>query len=66
MARTAPPDLPEVLTGPEVADLTGYDISTVCRWCRSGSLGAHVIRKTPGTRGTWLLRPSVLDAIQKK
>lgn len=57
---------PAVLTAPEVAEATGYDISTVCRWCRSGTLGTHVIRKTPGRTGTWLLWPTVLGVIQKK
>jgi hypothetical protein len=66
MPQTTKEDLPKVLTAPEVAALTGYDISSVCRWCRAGDLGPHVIRKTPGRTGTWLLWPSVLTVIQKK
>ena len=55
-----------MLTGPEVAELTGYDISTICRWARAGTLGDAVIRKTPGIRGTWLFWPAVLDLIHPK
>jgi hypothetical protein len=66
MTTSQTEDLPEVLTAPEVAALTGYDVSSVCRWCRSGELGEHVIRKANGPRGTWLLRGSAVGLIRKK
>ena len=55
--RTAP------LSASEVAKLTGYDISTVCRWARAGDIEAD---KLPGLRGAWLIPESQLGAIRPK
>jgi predicted DNA-binding transcriptional regulator AlpA len=54
-------DQRRVLTAGEVAAETGYDLSTVCRWCRAGAL--PVVRKLPGRTGAWLLEPRAKDLI---
>jgi hypothetical protein len=46
-----------------VAKLTGYDISTVCRWARAGDIEAG---KLPGLRGAWLIPESQLAVIRPK
>lgn len=56
-------DLP-ILTAPEVAELTGYDVSTICRWAKHGNL--RPIRKLPGPRGAYLFEPDVLRTIRVK
>lgn len=60
----ATPELPPVITSPEVSEATGYDHSTICRWARSGRL--PTIRKLPGTRGAWLFERSVLERLPHK
>jgi predicted site-specific integrase-resolvase len=55
--RTAP------LSASEVAQLTGYTISTVCRWARRGDIKAD---KLPGVRGAWLIPESQLGVIRPK
>jgi predicted DNA-binding transcriptional regulator AlpA len=55
---------PAVLTAPEVAAMTGYDISTICRWARSGHLPS--IRKLNGIRGAWLFDASVVQRLEHK
>ena len=57
-------DVPTVLTAPEVARLTGYDVSTICRWAKSGAL--PVVRKLEGRRGPWLFPRHVLTLIRAK
>lgn len=44
--------LPSIVTAPELAAYTGRDVSTICRWAKSGHLPA--LRKLPGLRGAWL------------
>jgi predicted site-specific integrase-resolvase len=51
------------LSASEVSRLTGYDISTVCRWARAGDIKAD---KLPGLRGAWLIPESQLGAIRPK
>lgn len=58
--RTQPPPI----TAPELAALTGYDISTICRWARDGHI--PTIRKLPGLRGAWLFDPGVQQMIASK
>lgn len=57
-------DVPTVLTAPEVARLTGYDVSTVCRWAKQGHV--PVVRKLDGRRGPWLFPRHVLGLIRTK
>lgn len=59
-------DAPQViLTAPELARETGYDVATICRWAKSGHLPS--IRKLPGVRGAWLFDPGVVrPLIQSK
>lgn len=57
-------DVPTVLTAPEVARLTGYDVSTVCRWAKAGTL--PTVRKLEGRRGPWLFPRHVLTLIRAK
>lgn len=57
-------ETPKVVTAPELAALTGYDVATICRWARSGHLPS--LRKLPGLRGPWLFDAGVLDLIQPK
>jgi predicted DNA-binding transcriptional regulator AlpA len=57
-------ELPPILTAPELAALTGYDVSTICRWAKSGQVPA--IRKLPGVRGPWLFDPSVRQQIEPR
>ena len=52
------------LSASEVSRITGYDISTICRWARSGDIpGAG---KLPGLRGAWLIPESALGTIRPK
>lgn len=51
------------LSASEVAKLTGYDISTICRWARRGDIPAG---KLPGLRGAWLIPSSTLQTIRPK
>lgn len=59
-----PRGTPPVLTAPEVADLTGWDVSSICRWARIGIVPS--IRKLPGAHGAWLFDPSVVELIRPK
>jgi hypothetical protein len=56
-------DVPTVLTAPEVARLTGKDVSTICRWAKAGKL--PVIRKLDGLRGPWLFPRHVLTILRQ-
>lgn len=61
VARTAPPYHTcgmDLLTTPELARETGYDISTICRWARRGDLPS--VRKLPGVTGAWLFDAAVV------
>lgn len=60
----APRGAPPVLTAAEVADLTGWDVSSICRWARTGAVPS--LRKLPGTHGAWLFDPSVVELIRPK
>lgn len=44
--------------------MTGYDVSTICKWAKDGHL--PVVRKLPGLRGAWLFEPEVLNLISAK
>ena len=48
----------------EVAAMTGFDVSTICKWARDGHI--PVIRKLPGMRGAYLFEPDVLHLIDAK
>jgi hypothetical protein len=43
--------------------MTGYDISTICRWARRGDIDAG---KLPGLRGAWLIEPHSIATIRPK
>lgn len=64
-----PPPEPErtvvqPITAPELAQLTGYDQATVCRWAKAGVI--PVIRKLPGPRGAYLIDPRAVGLVQHK
>jgi predicted site-specific integrase-resolvase len=51
------------MSAAEVAEATGYTISTVCRWARLGYIDAG---KLPGIRGAWLIEPHSIATIRPK
>lgn len=63
MPSSRTPDLPEILTAPEVAQQTGVAISTICRHARAGRL--PYLRKLPGLRGAYLFSRDVLDTLSR-
>jgi predicted DNA-binding transcriptional regulator AlpA len=52
------------LSTTEVAAMTGFDVSTICKWARDGHI--PVLRKFPGMRGAYLFEPDVLRLIDAK
>jgi hypothetical protein len=52
------------LSASEVSRITGYDISTICRWARAGDLKGT--SKLPGLRGAWLIPESAIQTIRPK
>jgi transposase len=51
------------MSASEVAEATGYTISTICRWARRGDIDAA---KLPGIRGAWLIEPHSIATIRPK
>lgn len=52
------------ISAPEFAAATGYDVATVCRWAKAGTI--PVIRKLPGPRGAYLIDPRGLALVRHK
>jgi len=50
----------ELLTSKQVAELTGWSVTSINRWALSGGLPAD--RKLPGRTGSYLFRSSVVQA----
>ena len=49
----------DLLTASEVAELTGWSVTSVNRWASRGDLPAE--RKLPGRTGAYLFRRSVVE-----
>ncbi len=49
----------DLLSTSEVADLTGWSITSIQRWASTGDLPAE--RKLPGRTGSYLFRRSVVE-----
>ncbi len=57
-------EVPEVMTSPELAALTGVSVATICRWARKGYL--PTVRKASGRTGVWMFpREAYDEAIQR-
>jgi len=58
-------DHDDLLTSRQVAELTGWSITSINRWALSGELPAD--RKLPGRTGSYLFRRSVvLDNLRQR
>lgn len=62
MGNSAPDEV-DFLTTAQVADLTGWSVTSINRWALSGDLPA---RKLPGRTGAYLFDRAVVESFRRQ